>query len=126
MKKLFVFDEPNIWTALAHSQKPIVLYGMGNAADRVLDECEKRGIRIAGVMASDDFCRYQAFRGFTVKKESDFEREFSYSAPPQTSIQSLSRHTATASSPEAAPPLSFGHSPNGGTFPKGSLFTILF
>ena len=64
MKKLFVFDEPNIWTALAHSQKPIVLYGMGNAADRVLDECEKRGIRIAGVMASDDFCRYQAFRGF--------------------------------------------------------------
>ncbi len=28
---------------------------------------------------------------------------------------------AGASSPEAAPPLSFGHSPNGGTFTKGSL-----
>ena len=36
-------------------------------------------------------------------------------------IQTLSHLTVTASSPEAAPPLSFGHSPNGGTFTKGSL-----
>lgn len=75
MNNLLKFDYPNVWTAFAQSPRPIVLYGMGNAADRVLDEFEKRNIKAAGVMASDDFCRYQEFRGFTVKKQSDFERE---------------------------------------------------
>ena len=73
--KLFDFDYPNIWTALESCQKPVVLYGMGNAADRVLDEFARRGITAAGVMASDDFVRYQEFRGFTVKKESDLIKE---------------------------------------------------
>ena len=75
MTPLFDFDCPNVWTALADCREPIVLYGMGNGADKVLDEFEKRGISAAGVMASDAFCRYQEYRGFTVKKESDFEQE---------------------------------------------------
>ena len=74
--KLYQFEYPNVWTALAECDEPIVLYGMGNGADKVLDEFEKRNIKAAGVMASDDFCRYQDFRGYTVKKQSDFEREF--------------------------------------------------
>ena len=76
MNTLFRFDHPNVWTALSECKEPIVLYGMGNGADKVLDEFEKRNISAAGVMASDDFCRYQSYRGFTVKKESDFEKEF--------------------------------------------------
>lgn len=72
---LFRFDYPNVWDALKTTNKPIVLYGMGNGADKVLDEMEKRGITVAGVMASDDFVRYQDFRGFTVKKQSDLENE---------------------------------------------------
>ncbi len=76
MRTLFEFEAPNVWTALAESDKPIVLYGMGNGADKVLDELEKRNIKAAGVMASDDFCRYQEYRGFTVRKQSDFERQF--------------------------------------------------
>ena len=59
---LFDFTYPDVWDALERTQKPIVLYGMG-------------GITAAGVMASDDFVRYQRFRGFTVKKQSDHERE---------------------------------------------------
>lgn len=66
-----------VWDALKNSDKPIILYGMGNGADKVLDEFDKRGITCSGVMASDDFVRYQNFRGFTVKKLSDFENEFS-------------------------------------------------
>jgi len=72
---MFDFDYPNIWTALENCKKPIVLYGMGNAADRVLDEFARRDITAAGVMASDDFVRYQEFRGFIVKKESDLVKE---------------------------------------------------
>ena len=76
MRMLFDFEYPCVWDALKESSLPIVLYGMGNGADKVLDEFMRRGIRAAGVMASDDFARYQDFRGFTVKKQSDFEREW--------------------------------------------------
>ncbi len=69
-------NNPCVWNALKNSQKPIILYGMGNGADKVLDEFEKRNIKCSGVMASDDFVRYQNFRGFTVKKMSDFEKEY--------------------------------------------------
>lgn len=72
---LFDFAYPNIWDALKHTKKPIVLYGMGNGADKTLDVMQQRGITASGVMASDDFVRYQQFRGFTVKKQSDLERE---------------------------------------------------
>ncbi len=66
-----------VWDALKNNDKPIILYGMGNGADKVLDEFKKRNIKCSGVMASDDFVRYQNFRGFTVKKMADFEAEFS-------------------------------------------------
>lgn len=75
MCRLFDFSYPDVWTALKESKKPIVLYGMGNGADKVLDEFARRGIRAFGVMASDDFVRYQEFRGYTVKKQSDYESE---------------------------------------------------
>ncbi len=54
------------WDVLKYCQKPIVLYGMGNGADRILDELDHRGITAAGVFASDDFVGKRVFRGFTV------------------------------------------------------------
>ena len=44
----------------------------------------------------------------------------------RTIMQSLrvGTHSDPPSSPETAPPLSFGHSPNGGTFTKGRLCKI--
>ena len=64
------------WEKLAESKNPIVIYGMGNGADKVLDELYRLGIRVEGVFASDAFVRGQSFRGFKVKKLSDFEQEF--------------------------------------------------
>lgn len=65
----------SVWDYLAQTDEPIVLYGMGDGADKVLAEFEKLGIKPYGVMASDDFVRGQSFHGFTVKKLSDFENE---------------------------------------------------
>lgn len=73
---MFCFDYPNVWTALRDCKEPIILYGMGDGADKVLREFDKRSIRAASVMASDDFVRYQDYRGFTVQKESDFSRQY--------------------------------------------------
>ena len=95
MKTLFDFAYPNVWTAMAECDLPIVLYGMGNGADKVLDEMEKRHIKAAGVMASDDFCRYQAYRGFTVQKESDFVHqlgEFSVALCFGSSLPDVTAH----------------------------------
>ena len=69
------FEDQSVWQALKTCKKPIVLYGMGDGADKVIDAFERFGITISAVMASDDFVRGQSFHGFTVKKLSDLEDE---------------------------------------------------
>lgn len=71
----FISGLKSVWEFFKDVNKPIILYGMGDGADKVLNEFERLGIEAYGVMASDDFVRYQSFRGFTVKKLSDFEDE---------------------------------------------------
>ncbi len=66
----------DLWTHLSSTAKKIVLYGMGDGADKILNVCEKKGITVSGVFASDEFVRYQTFRGFTVKKYSELKAEF--------------------------------------------------
>ena len=69
------FNKKCIWNRLKNCNKSIILYGMGNGADKIIKVFEEKKIPIYGVMASDDFVRYQDFHGFTVKKLSDFEKE---------------------------------------------------
>lgn len=66
---------PYLWSALQAADRPIVIYGMGNGAEKVLDACAEHSIPIAGIFASDDFVRYQSFRGFTVKRYADLIEE---------------------------------------------------
>lgn len=46
--------------------RPIVLYGMGNGADAILDRLDRLDIPVNAVFASDEFVRGQVFRGFPV------------------------------------------------------------
>ena len=55
-----------LWEHLKSTKKPIVLYGMGNGGDIILNQMEKLNISCSGVFASDDFVRGQDFRGFKV------------------------------------------------------------
>ncbi len=64
------------WQIIKNSGKPVLVYGMGNGADKVIDELNRLCIPILGVTASDDFVRGQNFRGFTVKKLSEFDGDF--------------------------------------------------
>ncbi len=67
----------DIWNFVKHTEKPIIIYGMGNGADKIMNELQRLGVPVTGVMASDDFVRGQTFRGFPVRKLSDFEKELS-------------------------------------------------
>ena len=66
---------PYLWQALRAEERPIIIYGMGNGAEKVLDACAQYKIPIAGIFASDDFVRYQTFRGYTVKRYADLIEE---------------------------------------------------
>ena len=52
MKNLEALDqEPYLWDYLQTVQKPIVLYGMGNGADAILDRCGRLGIPVAAAIS---------------------------------------------------------------------------
>lgn len=67
----------DLWSYLARTEKPVVMYGTGNGADKIIDVLNNYGIKLYGIFASDDFARGQIFRGYRVKKYSDFKNELS-------------------------------------------------
>ena len=56
----------DLWNYLKNTQKPIVLYGMGNGADKIISVLNSYDINISGVFASDGFVRQKIFHGFKV------------------------------------------------------------
>lgn len=64
----------DIWDYLGNTNKNIIIYGMGNGADKIIHELERLHITFHGITASDDFVRGQTFHGFTVKKISEFDK----------------------------------------------------
>ena len=59
----------DLWQTLqtkAREGRPILLYGMGNGADKILTVCERYGIPVADFFASDGFVRGHSFHGKVV------------------------------------------------------------
>lgn len=59
--------DPDVWETLQSAPCPVVLYGMGNGADQVLDTLREFDVPVRAVFASDGFVRGQSFRGFRVQ-----------------------------------------------------------
>ena len=53
----------DLWTYLQSSGLPIVLYGMGNGADKLIAQLSARGLEVADFFASDGFVRGHSFHG---------------------------------------------------------------
>ena len=70
--------EPSLsaWERLSETQKPIVMYGMGDGAEKILRVMESMNIRPAEFMASDEFVRGHSFHGYLVKKLSEIEAQY--------------------------------------------------
>ena len=69
----FILEKQSVWELLSTTTKPVVLYGMGNGADKIIDWCEENQVRVQGVFASDEFVRGQQFRGFKVERYADIK-----------------------------------------------------
>lgn len=63
--------EENVWDTLKNSDKPLVLYGMGLGAEKIMSELEQRGMKADDIFASDEFVRGHSFKGYKVLKYSE-------------------------------------------------------
>ncbi len=72
----FFIDSLSVWEKLKSTTEPIIMYGTGNGADKVLDALEEMNIKISGVTASNSFVRKRTFRGFQVMPISYFEQNY--------------------------------------------------
>jgi len=66
----------DLWNYLKEAQKPILLYGMGNGADKIISVCDRYRIQISGVFASDGFVRKKTFHGFKVTDYNTAKENF--------------------------------------------------
>ena len=66
----------DMWDSLSSEKRPIVVYGMGNGADKLIRRFEKYGIEIADFFASDGFVRGHLFHGKRVKSFSEICEEY--------------------------------------------------
>lgn len=75
---IFPFSEPqgDLWQALSATKKTIVLYGMGNGADKILRVCERFGIEVADFFASDGFVRGHSFHGKRVLSYTEVKEKY--------------------------------------------------
>lgn len=65
---------PDLWHYLASADRagrPIVMYGMGNGADKIIAVCDRFGITVRDFFASDGFVRGHSFHGKVVLSFSE-------------------------------------------------------
>jgi FkbM family methyltransferase len=65
--------QSDLWDRLAAETRPIVVYGMGNGADKLFERLARYGLTVSEVFASDGFVRGHSFRGYKVKTLSEVE-----------------------------------------------------
>ena len=66
----------DLWQYLSESKKPIVMYGMGNGADKILKVCEAKGIEVHDFFASDGFVRGHSFHEKKVLSYSEIKEKY--------------------------------------------------
>ena len=71
----FIKDIP-LWDRLKNTDKPILLYGMGNGADMIIDVLDSLGLSYCDTFASDGFVRGHCFHGKKVLSYSEAKERY--------------------------------------------------
>ncbi len=67
---------PDLWEYLRHTKKHVVMYGMGNGADKILAVAEAKGIVIEDFFASDGFVRGHSFHSKRVLSYTETKEKY--------------------------------------------------
>lgn len=68
--------EKDVWRFLAEDGKPVVVYGMGNGAEKIISVLNEYGVAVSDIFASDEFVRGHSFLGYKVKKYSEIREKY--------------------------------------------------
>lgn len=63
--------EENVWDFLKKDGKPVMVYGMGNGAEKIISTLNTYQITVSEIFASDEFVRGHSFLGYKVLKYSE-------------------------------------------------------
>ncbi len=67
----FIENEISVWDRLKTANLPIMLYGMGDGAEKIIKELKLRELSVAEIFASDEFVRGHSWNGYKVRKFSE-------------------------------------------------------
>ena len=67
---------PVLWDRLAEKPRTVVLYGMGNGADKIISVLVAKGISFNGVFASDGFVRDKYFHNHKITDYKTAKEKF--------------------------------------------------
>jgi FkbM family methyltransferase len=67
----FVIEKNTLWEYLKTAEKPIVLYGTGDGADKIIARLTDYGVSVSGIFVSDEFVRGQQYHGIKVRSYSE-------------------------------------------------------
>ncbi len=68
--------ERDLWKYLKETKKPIVLYGMGNGANKIVSVLREKEIPFKGIFASDGFVRNKTVYGLPLESYSALKERF--------------------------------------------------
>lgn len=71
-----LLGEKNLWKHLKEAELPLVMYGMGNGADKIIDVLKAQNLEVADFFASDGFVRGHSFHGKKVLSFSDIREKY--------------------------------------------------
>lgn len=66
----------DVWDEIRDERRPIVVYGMGNGADKLFERLAEMGVVPSDIFASDGFVRGHSFRGMRVKSFSEIKEQY--------------------------------------------------
>ena len=75
----FILDGEILFPYVAEkttANRPVLLYGMGNGAEKIMKKCQAYGIAVRDIFASDEFVRGQSFLGYTVKSYGEIRQTY--------------------------------------------------
>ena len=72
----WIRETQDVWQRLQNTQKPIVMYGMGDGAVKILQVMKRYGVAPAAMFASDGFARGNLFMGYKMEKLADIQSRY--------------------------------------------------
>ncbi|MEM1484555.1 FkbM family methyltransferase [Oscillospiraceae bacterium PP1C4] len=72
----FMTETQTVWERLVNTEKPVVLYGMGLGAEKIMRVLDRYGVKVADIFASDEFVRGHSFCGYRVMKLSEVQQKY--------------------------------------------------